>query len=60
MHAKGILPDTCGYVRHMKGESPLDDPPKAELKEFAVAPPILQHLYIKQRKEWLEDRGFTT
>lgn len=36
--AAGVLPSSCAYVRHAKGESPLDDPPVAELIPITLAP----------------------
>jgi len=54
LHEKDVLPASCAYVRHEKGEPPLDSPPRAELVEFEVAPPVLKELYLKQREEWFK------
>lgn len=53
LHAHGILPDSCGYVRHAKGEPPLSDPPVAVLKPLASAPLSVRRRFAKNEKIWL-------
>ncbi len=52
LHAKGILPDSCAYVRHAKKKPPLE-PEEVALVPFALAPLSVRRRYEKARKRWL-------
>lgn len=54
LHDKGILPDSCAYVRHLKGEPPLEVTPVAKLIPFALAPRDFQRKYRRANKKWLK------
>lgn len=53
LHGRGILPDSCAYVRHMKKEPPLEVIEEAALIPFALAPLSTRMKYKKARKKWL-------
>ena len=56
LHQRGILPDSCAYVRHVKGQEPLDRPvPVATLIPFALAPKGFKRKYWKAQKQWLKE-----
>lgn len=55
LHDAGILPDSCAYVRHVKGQEPLDRPvPAATLIPFALAPRDYQRYSHRVTKRWLK------
>ena len=37
LHADGVLPDSCAYVRHAKGQPALESPPIARLIPYTLA-----------------------
>ena len=54
LHERGILPDSCAYVRHVQGKEPLDRPvPAATLIPFALAPRMYQKIHNRTTKKWL-------
>ena len=59
MHDQGILPDTCAYVRHMRGQ-PLAPIPENTLIPFAVAHPRIQRLVINKRDQHFANIRRTT
>ena len=58
LHERGVLPDTCGYVRWMQGKEPARLPPEqvpeVPLVPFILAPFEWQNRYVRIRKKWLE------
>lgn len=57
LHQRGILPDSCAYVRHVQGKEPLDSPvPEAKLIPFALAPKKFKREYWRAEKAWLKGR----
>lgn len=44
LHQRGILPSTCGYVRHMCGQEPLTEVPEYILVPYAKAPLRIQKI----------------
>jgi uncharacterized cysteine cluster protein YcgN (CxxCxxCC family) len=51
---KKILPDSCGYVRHMAGFPPMKKPPEAELVAFELAPRGFRRRYKRALRKWQE------
>ena len=56
LHQRGILPDSCAYVRHELGLPPVT-PPEVELVPFDLAPKSEQRRYMKARDEWQRVRA---
>ena len=53
LHESGILPDSCAYVRHVKGQPPLERPvQRATLVPFTLAPYTYQRKHLKATKQW--------
>jgi uncharacterized cysteine cluster protein YcgN (CxxCxxCC family) len=52
LHAQGVLPDSCAYVAHIKGE-PQPEIPEVALVPFALAPGKIRRNYRRARKKWL-------
>ena len=58
LHGRGILPDSCAYVLHTLGQSPLDRPvEEAKLIPFALAPLQVRRNYRSAQKRWLKEKG---
>ena len=54
LHARGVLPDSCAYVRFLNNEPPLPRPVEgAKLIPFELAHPALGKLYLLTREKWL-------
>jgi len=54
LHARGVLPPSCAYVRYMNEEPPLPRPVAgAKLIPFQLAHPNLGQRYLLERKKWL-------
>lgn len=53
LHAEGILPDSCGYVRYWQGKEPLDEVPSVKMIPFTSAPRALQRNYNGELKRYL-------
>ena len=54
LHSRGILPDSCAYVRHVLGQPPLERPVQAaELVPFVLAPKRFQRAFRRYNKAWL-------
>lgn len=54
LHKEGILPDTCGYVRHLAGYPPMKKPPEAELVPFELAPRGFRRRYERALRKYKE------
>ncbi len=54
-HQRGILPDSCAYVRHVQGQEPLDEPVVAKLIPFALASKKLQRRYYRANRKWQKE-----
>ena len=52
MHKRGLLPDSCAYVRRAQKKPPLA-PPEVAIIPFALAPLKIRRRYKKARKKWL-------
>jgi len=52
LHKRGILPESCGYVRYMQGKAPLLLIEQARLVPFCVSGLNFQGKYNAARKEW--------
>ena len=55
LHAKGILPDTCAYVKHMKDE-PKVEPVEIIMKPYHSAPLRVRKQYERARKKAMRAR----
>jgi hypothetical protein len=53
LHERGILPDTCAYVRHMQGLEPLEHVEPAKLRPYSEAGFMLKLEYEMLRQKWL-------
>lgn len=53
--AQGVLPDSCAYVRHEKGQPPIKGPPCATLTPFELAPKAVRSNYERALKKWKGD-----
>ena len=53
LHAKGVLPDSCAYVRHKKGLPPLAFVPPIKMVPYEMAPTIVQQQFELKTKHWL-------
>jgi uncharacterized cysteine cluster protein YcgN (CxxCxxCC family) len=52
LHKNGILPDSCAYVRHMRGKPPLPRPvEKIKLIPFNLCHPDIGKAYFKMLEE---------
>lgn len=60
LHAQGILPDSCAYVRYKKGQPPLKRVRPAKLKPWSEAGKGLGVAYSVMLDEWKEIRGDST
>ena len=55
LHRRNILPDSCGYVRHMQGKAPLPRPVEpARLVPFMVSGLNFQKKFNAARKQWYQ------
>lgn len=54
LHKLGILPDSCAYVRYMKGLPP--EPKEYTLIPFVLASPEAQNRYVRKRDKYLRER----
>ena len=54
LHGLGILPDTCGYVRHTRGLKPLKRPPVYPLIPYDRASPQFRQEYEERRERWFK------
>jgi len=52
LHKRGMLPESCAYVRHMQGKAPLLIVEQARLVPFCVSGLKFQRHYNAARKEW--------
>jgi len=52
LHKRGILPETCGYVRYLQSKAPLLMIEQARLVPFCVSGLNFQGKYNAARKEW--------
>jgi len=53
LHAQGVLPDTCAYVRHKKGLPPLDFVPPIKMIPYELAPAEAKRQFEEQTRQWL-------
>lgn len=57
LYTMGVLPPTCGYVRHVyKGWPKLENPPEAKLVAFELAPRGYRRRYQKALRKWNDQR----
>ena len=54
LYARGVLPESCGYVRHAQKKPPLAEPPRAKLIPFVLAHPVYQEEWLAKRREWMK------
>lgn len=54
LHGLGILPDTCGYVRHAQGKPPLDYVPEYPLLPYEKAPEGLKRHFEGFQRGWFK------
>jgi len=54
LHARGVLPDSCAYVRHAQNKAPLEEIPEVPMVAYALAPLKFRRSYERERKRWLE------
>ena len=53
LHSKGVLPDSCAYVRYKKGLPPLAIVPPIKMVPYEMAPMIVQEQFEIKTKHWL-------
>ena len=53
LHGRGILPDSCAYVRFVQKKPPLEVIESAALIPLELAPLSVRRRYKKARKRWL-------
>ena len=56
LYAKGVLPDSCAYVRHKKGLPPLDFVPPVKMIPYEMAPTIIRQRFDIETKRWLTNQ----
>ena len=56
LHARGVLPDSCAYVRYKKGLPPLDFVPPVKMIPYEMAPKVIQEKFTVLTKEWLANK----
>lgn len=52
LHHFGVLPDTCAYVRHAKGQPQLEPAPYHVLRPYSEADAKAVRQYESRRREW--------
>ena len=57
LHKAGTLPDSCAYVRLMKGEPQLENPKPAKLAPFVIAGEETRRIWNNMRKLWFDMWG---
>ena len=60
LHSRGVLPDSCAYVRLLNGKTPTTlgkwtGLKPAKLIPFELASPDLAEKYLLRREEWLSN-----
>ncbi|MGK0456394.1 MAG: putative cysteine cluster protein YcgN (CxxCxxCC family) [Zhongshania aliphaticivorans] len=53
LHARGILPDSCAYVRYKKGLPPLAVVPPIKMVPYEKAPKIVKQQFDVETKRWV-------
>lgn len=53
LHAKGVLPDSCAYVRHKKGLPPLTFVPPIKMVPYEMAPEFVKQRFDIETKRWV-------
>ena len=55
LHAMGILPDSCAYVRYKKGLPPLprDEIPPMKMIPYELAPKIVKDQFESETRRWV-------
>ena len=55
LHARGILPDSCAYVRHKKGLPPLPlaEIPRVQMVPYNLAPQVIKNAFEEETKKWV-------
>jgi|8_EtaG_2_1085327.scaffolds.fasta_scaffold01028_6 uncharacterized cysteine cluster protein YcgN (CxxCxxCC family) len=59
LHERGILPASCAYVRHEKGQ-PQQEPPEYVLVPYEMATPTIKHHFRVDTKHYLKARAKTS
>lgn len=59
LHARGILPDSCAYVRHEKGQPP-QEPPEYIIVPYEKSPLNIKRHFESETRQYLKMRPKTS
>lgn len=56
LHARGILPDSCAYVRYKKGQPLLKEVPTVKMIPYEKAPLFIKEQFFAATERWVSSK----